>query len=290
MNDNPDTLYHYTSIDGLEGIITEGKIRATNIFYLNDQSEFHHATDFLKQALTHFNKDYCTENPSHNQMMEKIFLNAIEDIYSKIHQNYTRHLQPPELQKNERTAPDIYTCSFTNDKGNSLSQWRGYCKNGGFSIGFKYDNLKRITSNAQDNNAPLKTQLKKCIYERKEKIGLISSLFIETLSRIKDKIGSCNTISENDVLQTSSGFIFEALKMIPLLKDDAFKDEQEWRIATSESKLSCIKFNINKEQALLKPYINIDLPKNDNDGIIIDKIYISPPEYVNENETPTVII
>ena len=39
----PDILYHYTDQDGLLGIVSTGKMRATNIEYLNDQREYRHA-------------------------------------------------------------------------------------------------------------------------------------------------------------------------------------------------------------------------------------------------------
>ena len=38
-----DNLYHYTTQEGLLGIVEKGEIWATNIFYLNDAAEFKHA-------------------------------------------------------------------------------------------------------------------------------------------------------------------------------------------------------------------------------------------------------
>ena len=35
----PDVLYHYTDSGGLKGILSSGKIWATDIHYLNDKSE-----------------------------------------------------------------------------------------------------------------------------------------------------------------------------------------------------------------------------------------------------------
>ena len=38
-NTKAKQIYHYTSIVGLEGILSDGKLRFTNIKYLNDKDE-----------------------------------------------------------------------------------------------------------------------------------------------------------------------------------------------------------------------------------------------------------
>jgi len=47
----PDILYHYTDQDGLLGIVSTGKMRATNIEYLNDQREYRHALALMEDCL-----------------------------------------------------------------------------------------------------------------------------------------------------------------------------------------------------------------------------------------------
>ncbi len=38
-----ELLYHYTTIEGLLGIVESGSLRASHIRYLNDQTEFKNA-------------------------------------------------------------------------------------------------------------------------------------------------------------------------------------------------------------------------------------------------------
>jgi hypothetical protein len=47
----PEVLYHYTSADGLLGIIQSRQIWPTNALYLNDTSELSHATKILAEEL-----------------------------------------------------------------------------------------------------------------------------------------------------------------------------------------------------------------------------------------------
>ncbi len=41
----PETLFHYTNSIGARGILQSGSIRATNIEYLNDRTEFKHGVE-----------------------------------------------------------------------------------------------------------------------------------------------------------------------------------------------------------------------------------------------------
>ena len=45
----PDLLYHYTGWEGLEGILRERMIWATDVRYLNDTSEVHYTREVIGQ-------------------------------------------------------------------------------------------------------------------------------------------------------------------------------------------------------------------------------------------------
>src|SRR6266568_9238891 len=47
----PETLFHYTSGEGIKGIINSGKLWATSIYHLNDSSEFEYGLDIASNAL-----------------------------------------------------------------------------------------------------------------------------------------------------------------------------------------------------------------------------------------------
>src|SRR4051812_9079371 len=50
LSEQPE-LFHYTTIDGLLGILQEHKIRATHIRYLNDRSELSFAANLIRKTL-----------------------------------------------------------------------------------------------------------------------------------------------------------------------------------------------------------------------------------------------
>jgi hypothetical protein len=45
-----ETLYHYTSLSGLLGIIDGSELRASDIRYMNDSAELRHMLDLINQA------------------------------------------------------------------------------------------------------------------------------------------------------------------------------------------------------------------------------------------------
>ena len=49
LPDKPAILYHYTTPEGLKGILQSGKLWATEVRYMNDASELDYALEFARQ-------------------------------------------------------------------------------------------------------------------------------------------------------------------------------------------------------------------------------------------------
>lgn len=320
MKNTPDTLYHYTSIHGLEGIIDDGKIRATNIFYLNDQSEFYHPLEFIINTLKQFKLTDSTTNEEAEKSkttttdkdkkelitkkaeveIDSITLKALEKLCSILQEIYSLQSQQSQQSQHSNTV-DIYNCSFTNDGGNSLSQWRGYCKKGGFSIGFKFEDLQETINNHKEHQQAtqnlhlsprlFKPQIAKCLYEEPKtnirvKAFIRKSLISSIINFYKSKNDPEKAYQNADLLMKE--LTAEIYRLIPLIKNSYFSDEQEWRITTcgqtNDSYGYEVKFTADSTQSFLKPYVEIDLPKDKNNKLIIDKIFISPRPFKNNQE------
>lgn len=113
----PPILYHYTSLRAALSIIQEEAIWATNVFYLNDSSEYRHVLDAIIART-------------------KARIHAYSDPVQKEHlRKYVAKL------KNDPFGP-IYVASFSSKK-DDLTQWRGYCPPGlGVCIGFHTEAVK----------------------------------------------------------------------------------------------------------------------------------------------------
>ena len=111
------TLYHYTSQEGFLGILKTNEIWATNAQYLNDTKEMNYAISLVNDRIYK------------NNSIEKHKLNGLKEAI------------------NDLPGVNICVCSFT-EKGDLLSQWRGYGSNGsGMSLGFSGSYLSKLSKN-----------------------------------------------------------------------------------------------------------------------------------------------
>ena len=108
------TVYHYTSADGISGIIDKHEIWMSNTTFTNDTTELkalENATGILKD------NDFTND--------------AVKERW---------HEMVDRTRINEMTEPDYYMASFSR-KRDSLEQWRAY---GNFCIGFEAGKLAII--------------------------------------------------------------------------------------------------------------------------------------------------
>ena len=107
-------LYHYTTIEGLMGICTSRSIRATDLLYMNDPSEYGYASKIIDEVT----KEYAATHPG----FEK----------------YARSVQRNPLDLGLR----VYAACFCEEK-DLLSQWRAYGRQGtGYAIEFSWAKLR----------------------------------------------------------------------------------------------------------------------------------------------------
>jgi hypothetical protein len=238
-------LYHYTSLDGLIGIINGNSVWASHCKYLNDSTEYIHALNF---PISLSNKIYIDD-----------------DYLSPFGFSMRKALD-------EMIHNDVYVSSFS-EKSDLLSQWRGYCPPGrGVCIGFKRDVLEQFCS---ENNL----NLDKCIYSESEQFQEMKNLInqceaefpMPTISRKDyDTFGSKDRVDHElnykDFVMHGDGKIQAdaALSnlcnsintLAPLFKDDGFHEESEWRII---SKNPSSKINFRAGISHLIPYITLSI-------------------------------
>jgi hypothetical protein len=233
---SPETLYHYTTTSGLVGILRGKKIWATNIGYLNDKMEFDQAIRVFKELV------------------------GRDVIEGSAQIEFDRMLKNLDKLKSE-----TFVASFS-EKGDQLSQWRGYCSgDSGFNIGFNYVELRKKFE--QENEPDM--LLEKCIYDQDEQKARLA----EAAKYIRSK-GFERPVGE----AMGVGLYLLA----PSFKNNAFSEEVEWRLIVYGPKGSDIKFREGK--GFLIPYYEIDL-RADNGQLPIDWVTIGPTIYESESRT-----
>ena len=116
----PETLWHYTTFAGLEGILESKAIFATQHSCLNDSLEYLHLPNLIRAEVRR-RAAGCTEAP-------------LTDFYDAADRN---------LQSLDISATGHFVSCFSED-ADDLGQWRGYgggvC---GYSIGFRAEDVLR---------------------------------------------------------------------------------------------------------------------------------------------------
>ena len=224
-------LYHYTTLDGLLGILKSGSIRATHVRYLNDITEIKNA---FRPKYTHV-------------LLDALFPAAGEDLKVEL----SRQMEPATGKY------DTFVISFTDDcalpkvdgvkPGDRLSQWRAYSGvSGGFSLGFDSKRLLEGWERCRLKDAGAAVYLVRCKYLESEKLGIARNIGLKHLERLEadvaSKIGKfLETHSrppnqnETDELKRAclvqsvgtafTDYFLEASSF----KDEAFAEEHEWR-------------------------------------------------------------
>ncbi|MCK0509571.1 DUF2971 domain-containing protein [Aromatoleum buckelii] len=238
-------LYHYTSLNGILGILSSRRIWATHASYLNDASEFFHGLSFAKQ------------------LAGGIFM---EDDYLAAFGWAVRH------GLEAVSADELYVASFS-EKADLLSQWRGYCPAGaGLCLGFDVDQLRTFCQGKG-------YRLEQCIYEHREQIQQVEDLVSKCFEGFpKPRLTRCdfeNLDSKSKVdaeinyrLRTSEGsekpqadaaierLCAEITEIAPLFKNQGFHEEAEWRIVARHPE-EPTKFRT--ASSYLAPYVELEV-------------------------------
>jgi hypothetical protein len=151
----PELLYHYTTEEGLYGILKSDSIWATHCRFTNDTSERQGALDFILKELDQLRIEGTITIFNEVAEQFKELLRSFYQLFDTFIVSFTR-------ERNIQEASDIPM------EGDRLSQWRGYSSRGsGYSLGFMEDRLKKIkldAENESDETPPI--NLSQCMYLR----------------------------------------------------------------------------------------------------------------------------
>jgi hypothetical protein len=169
-------LYHYTSEAGLTGIIENDNLRATDVRFLNDWTEFREAftESYVRVVLDSFQAGLPADLPVDARLVIDGISRRVPEIL--------------EIIAGSGSINDTFVCSFTcalsdesGDPGDKLSQWRAYASTGqGFSLGFDKELLKKC---AEIDNRRAKATLQECIYDDAGKRSFFEEMGLAAAAR-----------------------------------------------------------------------------------------------------------
>jgi len=255
MTTPPERLYHYTSIEGVEGILSKRSLWASQIHFLNDTQEFRYSFDILRKLIPEFRDRFQKKRPLpvpplNPEECLDAFYGAIEKIYFEFD-----------------VLARIPVCVFSfSPCGDLLSQWRGYCPaNGGYSIGFRSELLiPWLKSN--------KLLLEPCIYDKTKQEAIIREEIVEKGNDLIKKQSDEPDNLENIMREVSINFVMEFSQIASKLKHPAFNEECEWRIISEPIENKRMSFGVRK--SIFLPYLELNF--TDIEPFPIDEIIVGP--------------
>lgn len=264
------TLYHYTSLAGLQGIIQSRSLRLSDNRYFNDASEVEHTSDLLLGAHNRRLEALWTDEQNRSESDKSIgtpMARSRKCVESR--SNFDKSIRAPmeqfinHLRNRLSEYPGVCVGSFTKN-GNLLSQWRGYCPLfRGVSIGF---DAERLCAEAARQGF----LIGKCVYSRQRQDEIAD----EVVRYLAQCIPDAYFLSKS-----SRGHVHELLRLSVLLKHFAFEEEDEWRIVESPEPFSTpMPVEYREGKSMLIPSIRFQLPHSDDRQVDVEKVYLGPTQ------------
>lgn len=194
METLPSRLFHYTSLEGLVGIVTSRTFFLSDMLASTDQSEIRYGIDLVREVLEDSKAD-------------------------KLLRNVWRHYSNHELLGIGDSTAVHALCFCAGD--DVLTQWRGYSSAGGCAIGVDFPKLMQ-TANAAG------FALGRILYDRDRQVKSIR----RAIRCVQELFTAGGSNSEDErVLQEWAGNVgLFLLKSALLFKHEAFVSENEWRV------------------------------------------------------------
>ena len=245
------TLFHYTDLNGLRGILENRAIWCGHVSSLNDPAELHYGRELIKKILNEYISKQESEEIRH-------FINAMI----------------VQVEAFGQAMFHTFISCFC-ESNNLLSQWRSYAANGGgYSIGFEFSNKTKISSDISNlgNISPL--FLRKIIYNQSDQQDLISSYLDKAIDAVNRAIAKGIGEQYNDMPNyVPSVMAMQAtnvlLDMIISFKNPVFESEQEWRLVrVAMENHQPDKLNFRENNNELIPYRQVYIFSQQDDNSI----------------------
>jgi len=244
----PTTLFHYTSVAGLKGIIESKTIWATDAQYLNDAQELQFGREELYEAMM--------------AQAEKLFPIAMNDDGSAknsmatILRSAAGQLKPGSSAFLAQTDHFVYVACFC-EKGDLLSQWRAYGTAGGFAIGFKSEALAEAVLTGED------VHLKQVLYGEQAKINMVNRVVPLIAPTPRGHPGTSGYFQARRV----------AFPALAAIKNEAFAEEREWRLLVAgTSDLAGLNFRVGSLGLI--PFVELGYDKS-----AVTEVVVGPGEH-----------
>jgi len=246
------SVYHYTNLGGLYGILSKNDLWLTHARYSNDEEEMTHGYRTAQDVLTEL-RPIAQQDPDRTA-----YLTLLVDLLKK------------------PTKEGVYICCFCL-KDNLLSQWRGYGANGtGVSIQLN----SRDFANVAGPDSPFQSQgglmrLWKVNYDPIRQRDIVRKAIDFAFENLK-------YLSVQERAQRAA----DAIEFfVPTFKNGDFAEEEECRLIFSPPHPCPLPLSFRVARGMLVPYYSLrELAKNPQWRLPITGLRIGPTAHKGPNK------
>lgn len=242
------TLYHYTGIGALLGIVQHKCVWASHAYYLNDSREILHARDVLKALVSEQIEQRGTDEKEFLEQL-RLWLKSFED-----------------------NAYHIYIFSLSQERS-LLSQWRSYTPHGkGVSLGFSPGTLNSMLRRERFRIARCRYSLE----EHRELLEVLLEKLLTTFRQKREGLDHTRDHPSQKYFKFLEGYRNDFLQVLSVIKHSSFKEEAEWRIISPYyPNFTVPEIQYREGASMLLPYIHLDIPQ-DTGGELFDEVLLGP--------------
>lgn len=239
-------LFHYTTLNGLLGILDSQALHLSHIRYMNDDGEF---LDFFNDTKELVAEKYVN---THLRKMRRTHRKRFEEITSE-EKNYmfTNYLEGLERAVDKF---NVFVVSFCKTSDDLLSQWRGYTSETvGYCIEFDTNKIRESVKSMHENSEVVDCDLIDCIYTDEEK---------------EEELKEFYPLLASETSQQSEKALGHFIITCIGAKNSGFSEEDEARIYISKG-YDSDHIEFKDKNGIIIPYIPFSLPEGSIKSITV---------------------
>lgn len=263
-------IYHYTSPNGIFGILGSRSIRFTDCQFLNDKSEYTHIKKPLEKALEEIKNDLHIDfQTSILKMLKEEFESDDINVIKK------------ETGLAFSLTKKRYYIFCSSTAQDSLGMWNYYVKGGnyqGYNIGFNVRQLLDCFSTIE--NADVDVFYGRIMYKGKEQIEFLKAILLKADEELEEKLRKATSGEEVD--NANHEAIDSVMNYIEnyrlFFKDESFSNEKEYRfiiklpLEYTPNDNSPLLTGFDVRNGIIVPYCQLTISKESS----IESIMLSP--------------
>ncbi|TWT04429.1 DUF2971 domain-containing protein [Planococcus sp. CPCC 101016] len=242
------SLYHYTSLNSLMGMIETNRLWMSKGTFLNDSSELVYFSGVLKNVIS---KMVIPEKVSlwnlFTEKLEKALDHFMKEIVESGFEVY------------------IFSMSQTED---SLALWYNYARGDGYNIGFSAADLLGKVSAHPDSSAALHGFV---VYNKQEQEAVLTNFLLDSFELVS------GYEAEQVAAALPNHFFSMIVSCAIFFKDTSFKSEEEYRIAIIGGGKEDDKVKFRARHGVIIPYIEVEFEER----LPISHITIGPKNNID---------